>query len=287
MTPEWDARYPDQEALRGEVDLMADAFVEALLEEVPANQIRTIYLKGSACKPWDSPLDYVPEVSDLDIHVHFRGDEHWRGFSSSLQKAMRIQKRVETLFLSQTVQPVHTPRPQLIVLNAAERKPDWVDAPRSTVRVLHGEEYPQVEYSDSDRIRRGECDRLLTDASYVRHVPLQIIDRPLRYLWEVMRALVWRVSPAGPRVLHISGVDTESAWSMNRTGVVDALREIGLDALAEPYTSFYLSAWRYFLSGYADTDAGRDAISSAVEVLQEAEQVANSWLDANPAEPAG
>ena len=63
---------------------------------------------------------------------------------------------------------------------------------------------------------------------WVDRMPLHLVDKPGRYLREALRQLVWRVSPAGPRVLHVSGVDTERAWSMNRTRVIHALREAGL-----------------------------------------------------------
>ena len=59
---------------------MAESIVEALLDEIPPEEIRGIYLMGSGQKEWDSPIDYVPEISDVDIHIQFYSDTVWRQY---------------------------------------------------------------------------------------------------------------------------------------------------------------------------------------------------------------
>ena len=54
---------------------MVASIVEALLRQIPSSEVAGIYFKGSAQKRWDSPVDYVPEVSDVDIHVLLRDDD--------------------------------------------------------------------------------------------------------------------------------------------------------------------------------------------------------------------
>ena len=71
----WTDRYPDPNRIRAEVRAMTDAHVEALTVRIPPDEIAGIYLKGSAHKPWDTPLDYVPEISDVDIHLWLRRTE--------------------------------------------------------------------------------------------------------------------------------------------------------------------------------------------------------------------
>ena len=285
--PTWDKRYPDPDRLRDEVERLAESFVEALLDSIPRSEVRGIYLKGSAKKRWDSPLDYVPEISDVDMHIWFHGDNTWRRHLGTLSQAMEVQRKVELRYRSKISQPLHEPRPQLIVMNKMMAKfDDFVFSPRSTVRVLFGEVYPLGDYSDKDRIRRGDCRRLIENAEYLGVLPLQVVDRPGRYLWDSLRALVWRVSPSGPRVLHLAGVETEEAWSLNRTGVVSSLRRLGQNSMADHYSGFYLSAWEYFLSGFKNTDAGRAAIGSGARVLSEASGVARTWLAEHQADTA-
>ena len=280
VLPEWDASYPDPARLRWEVDAMVDSFVEALLDQIPNEDIQGIYLKGFGQKEWDSPIDYVPEISDVDIHIQFYSDEAWRGHIGTFAQAMKINRKVEETYLSKIGEPLHTPRPQLIVVNKMVQEIEFIHSPRETVSVLYGEEYPLADYSTPDRIRRVECDRLLVDAGYIKgDYPLHFVDRFGRYIWEALRTLAWRVSPAGPRALHILGVDTALAWSLNRTGIVAMLADLGETELAGSYLEFYISGWRYFNSRYEDFDAGRAAISAGVEALGRAADMAAQWRE--------
>ena len=285
MRPTWDSRYPDPDRLRQEVDCLAECYAEALLDSIPRSELRGVYLKGSAKKLWESPLDYVPEVSDVDMHVWFHGDDTWRSHLGILPQALDVQRKAELCYRAKIDRPLHEPRPQLIVMNKMVAElPDFVLSPRATVHVLFGEEYPEGDYGEPDRIRRADCNRLIADAEYLTNLPLQVVDKPGQYLWESVRGLVWRVSPIGSRVLHISGVDTEEAWSLNRTRIVPRLNELGHGSLADAYTRFYLSAWDYFLSGYEDTDAGRSAIGAAADAVTQGAEVARDWLAAHAAD---
>ncbi|MFX1533565.1 MAG: hypothetical protein ACFFDI_04955, partial [Promethearchaeota archaeon] len=38
-----------------------------LLEELLADRIKYVFAKGSSVKKWDTPIDYVPILSDVDI----------------------------------------------------------------------------------------------------------------------------------------------------------------------------------------------------------------------------
>lgn len=255
-----------------------------LLSQVPTDEIRGIYLTGSTVKPWDSPLDYVPEVSDVDIHVSFRNDSAWREHLDTVPQALAVQAEIETCFEERIARPLHHPRLQLLVLNKlmAER-PGFVYAPQSTVVVLHGEPYPKDDYSNPDTIRRHNAADLLDRAAYAERVPLLAIDRPWTYSRDLLSQLTWRISPVGPLVLHISGLDTEHVWTLNRTRVTAALRDLALHDLADAYSAFYLSAWDFFLSGFTDTTACRAAILAGTQVLTEGANLGQQWLNANSA----
>ena len=218
------------------------------------------------------------------MHVWFHEDDSWRRHPGTVSQAMEVQRSAELGYASRVGRSLHEPRPQLIVMNKMMAElDDFVLSPSPTVGVLHGEAFPEGDYTDRDRIRRGECGRLIEDEQSVGGLPLSLVDKPGKYVWQGVRVMVWRVSPTGPRALHISGIETEEAWSLNRTGVVPALRDLGLDSLADCYTGFYVSAWKYFLSSYKDTDAGRAAIGHAVQVLTEGAEIARSWLARHPA----
>ncbi len=281
--PEWDARFPDRDQLRAEVHGLAACVRDQLVERIPEGEIRGVYLKGSSVKAWESPLDYVPEVSDVDIHVWFRDDDGWRPHLDSVPQALAMQAGIEACFEERISRPVHHPRLQLIVMNRViEELEGFVYSPRSTVTVLHGEAYPEADYSDPDAIRRFDASDLVEKAAWVDRMPLHVVDKPGIYAREALRQLVWRVAPAGPLALHISGLDTEHAWSLNRTRVTAALRDLGLGNLADAYRDFYLAAWEYYLSEFTDTNACRAAILAASRVLTESGALGRQWLEANP-----
>ena len=282
-SPKWDSRYPDRDRVRLEAECLAECFRDQLLAQIPEGEIRGIYLKGSVVKRWESTLDYVPEVSDVDMHIWFRDDAAWPKYLGTVPQALELQRGVEARFAARVPRPLHEPRPQLIVMNKMMAEHEgFLHSLRSTVKVLYGEEYPEADYGDSVTIRRHDATQLIDEAGWVDKMPLHLVDKPSRYLREALRQLVWRVSPAGPRVLHVSGLDTEQAWSMNRTRATLALRDLGLTGLAEGYTAFYLSSWDYFLSGFTDSDAGRVAIQAAARVLEESAEIGRQWLAANP-----
>ena len=271
-----------------EAECLAECFRDQLLALIPAGEIRAIYLKGSVVKPWDSPLDYVPEVSDVDMHLWFHDDAAWPRYLGTVPQALAVQEGVEARFSARFPQPLHEPRPQLIVMNKMMAEHEgFLHSPRSTVSVLYGEDYPEADYSDTAGITRHDATQLVGEAEWVDRMPLHLVDKPGRYLREALRQLVFRVSPAGPRVLHVSGLHTERAWSMNRTRVTLALRDVGVTGLADAYTAFYLSSWDYFLSGFTDSDAGRSAMQAAAQVLTDSAEIGRQWLAANPDEPAG
>ena len=59
------------------------------------------------------------------------------------------------------------------------------------------------------------------------------------------------------------------------------LRGLGLDTLADSYSTFYLSGWDYFLSGFTDTNAYRAAIQAGTGVLTYGAELGRQWLAEN------
>ena len=282
MPPKWSDRFPHRDHLRAETRCLAECVRDQLLALIPEDEIRGIYLTGSTVKPWDSPLDYVPEVSDVDIHVSFRDGISWRKHLGTVPRALEVQAAIEACFEKRRPQALHLPRLQLLVMNQLmiERK-GFVHSPPSTVVVLHGEPYPQGDYSDPDTIRRHNAADLVERAEFVQRVPLLAIDRLWTHARDLLSQLVWRVSPVGPLALHLSGLGTEHVWSLNRTRATAELRGLGLNTLADSYISFYLSAWDYFLSGFTNANAYRAAILEGTRVLTEGANLGRQWLSAD------
>ncbi len=280
--PQWGARHPDRDQLRAETRCLAECVRDQLLALIPEDEIRGMYLTGSTVKPWDSPLDYVPEVSDVDIHVSFRDDGAWRQHLDTVPRALEVQAAIEACFEKRCPRALHRPRPQLLVMNKliAERE-GFGYAPLSTVVALHGEAYPKDDYSDPDTIRRHNAADLVERAEFVQRVPLLAIDRLWTHARDLLSQLTWRISPVGPLALHLSGLDTQHVWTLNRTRVTAALRDLALHDLADAYSAFYLSGWDYFLSGFTNSSACRTAVLAGTQVLTQGANLGRQWLDAN------
>ncbi len=274
MDPSWPDDYPDKTALKREARAMAEAFAEALLAHVPSEHVAGIYWKGSAQKEWTTPIDYVPELSDVDIHVLFADDSVEARYLGAAEQGLRVQEDVECRYCARVPKPIHMARPQLMVLNRLLKDPDYVGPATGTVTTLFGRQMEHGGVGDPARARDIARRQLLGLADAVRAFPMQVVDKPGKLLWQMLRQIVWQVSPTGPKVLVLDGADPDEAWALNRTGVVLRLESSGRKSLAGDYARFYLAEWDYFKSGYADNDAAREALAAGVRVMSEGSRIA-------------
>jgi hypothetical protein len=265
---QWNKNYPDKDILKNEVVSMAEIHRDVLLENIPNSEIRGIYFKGSGNKEWQTPLDYVPELSDVDIHIHFYDDGAMDKYLRNYEIVMKINKEIEGNFLLKFLNPLHYPRPQLIPVNKMLQEIEYVPSAKGMVTDLYGETYSYSDQIDGELTRKIAKENLIGLADFLYKFPLHIIDRPAKYLGQGLRALIWRVSPTAPRVADIYGIDYNTSWAMNRTDLIRLLRELNEEQLAENYRDFYALAWKFFLSEYTDYTAARQAIWAGINVLK-------------------
>ena len=206
MTLEWTNRYPSDDSLRREVAAMVETWVEALLDRSPRSEVAGIYLKGSAQKNWDSPVDYVPELSDVDIHVLFSGSGVFKQIAGSIEDAPAIQSQVEAGYAKKIGSPIHVPRPQVIELNRLMEDPDYCSTPIEAVTTLYGNEYPETGYEDERRLRETARKPLASYAEVTEDLPFSAVDKPGSYMIALHRRMSWRVSPIGPILLLLRGM---------------------------------------------------------------------------------
>jgi hypothetical protein len=269
--PPWPADLP-ADAVRAETRALADAMVEVLRTRLGDDTIRGVYLKGSAAKPWDSAIDYVPTQSDVDIHLALDTTTA-AGALADLDVALETAEALRAGFLRRVPRPLHLPKPQLTLVAALHELPGYVPSPASTVVTLFGEPYEGAalgaEEQDAQRDRDGE--NLLAQRDFVEALPMRAIDRPGPYLRRILDELPWRVSPVAPRVLSVLGGTYEDVWSANRTMLVRALEARGQGALAEAYAGYYLAGWRVFRG---DESALLEAVRAGVRAMVLGQEVA-------------
>lgn len=255
----WDNSYPDQAQLRLEIAAMQQSILETLTQRVAANNLLGVYSKGSSQKAWDSPIDYVPELSDIDVQVLVLDDTPL----TNLEAALEFQAEMEQRFRDRISQPLHLPRPQIQLLRT--RLEHY--APSYGVQTLQGLPYEQLAFgkpnhSDTDRAM------LMEPQAFLAGLFDSVMDRHGKYMFDVLRQLSWRIGPTGSRVLSALGADFEAAWGGNRTQVYTRLIHFDRAELAEHYAAFYLHAWDFFRSSYQNTNAAREAVLAGVGVLK-------------------
>ena len=260
--PQWSGDYPPRERLRTEVEAMAEAYLEAV-EAVLPGVLEGAYLKGSTVKRWDTPLDYVPEVSDVDIHLLFHEDDE--SALDELDVALEVQAGADRRFAAAVPEPLHLPRPQLMNANRLHRERFYVAAPAAAVRVRFGPPYPAFP-DDPAPVVAFDRERLLEVEGLV--VAENAVDKPGPYLISAIRNVNWRVSPVAARVASVLSNDPERAWSLNRSGLVRWLADLGEPQLAADLVRYYLACWRHFRSDGRDGDSGREALLAADAIMR-------------------
>ncbi len=262
--PEWNQGYPPRARLQGEVEAMAEAYLGAIQEVLPGVLIGA-YLKGSAVKPWDTPLDYVPEVSDVDLHLRFR--ESGAAELDRIEVGLAVQAEAERLYGEAVPAPLHLPRPNVLNLDWLEQLPlsRYVSSPLTTVRVLMGDPPPGFPDDHAKVVALDREALLKVQGSDLSGLAL---DTPGRHQFLAIWDVSFRMSPMPSRVASVLSGDSERAWGANRSTLLRWLVELGEGELAAALVRYYLACWRVFLSGRRDYEAGRKVLLEAAAILR-------------------
>lgn len=254
------------EIAREDVKVCIQVWKEILSEE--DREIEYAYAKGSAVKRWDSPIDYVPEISDVDIHVHATNDEGIFHPPNDFNDAIQISEKYETRFHEMRQDALHMPRSQIMTINKLEELVQYCPPHISDVHVLFGEPKQEV-LPPIDTIRKQDVTNLLKLEDYLEPIPRQVFDRAGHDLWYIIRAMTWRVSPSPVRLLSQTHDNPIDLWSWNRTRVEKELRDQNYDQIAGFYKGFYMSGWDLFLSEFKSMSAYRNVVTHGYYLLKQ------------------
>ncbi|MHA2328151.1 MAG: hypothetical protein ACXACR_06480, partial [Candidatus Hodarchaeales archaeon] len=123
---------------RNDVEVSLNTWKTILLE-IMGKRIEFLFAKGSAIKPWDSPIDYVPILGDLDIHILLYDDESvFKKYDDPNETALDISHQYERQFTLNCSNYLHIPRPQIVHLNELLTMDDYVPPRTQDIRILHG-----------------------------------------------------------------------------------------------------------------------------------------------------
>ncbi len=256
----------DLQQLRSDIDRAVRIWTEILEPHV-----EYAYLKGSAAKEIQTPIDYVPEVSDLDIHIHLRKGAFEEG-RRGVRQALHIAAEYEDLFTRG--QYWHLPRTQIIDISKMHELGTYYTPMRRNIRVLTGDpRFPETqedipltieEHRKIDRERGVENDQLLVSFRD------SVLDRTTLDLWAGLRKINWRVSPSVNRLLSQTENPFE-IWEMNRTSVLQLL-EKKYPTIAELFRRYYEHAWELYNSNFESSAAYRSCLELGYGIMWEARE---------------
>jgi len=260
------ASYPLAEA-KGEVRSCIDVW-KGIFERHFGDVIEYAYAKGSCVKDWESPIDYVPVLSDVDIHVKlWEGRSLFEGIEQPFKLGLDVSAEYEEEFLRIDPEPLHVPRTQIVILNPHFFEPDFfLPSHIPAEDVMIGEPKPGPP-QPAERVRASDLKALMTLEEDLRCLPVSILDRSGIDLVVLIRRLNWLISSTPIRLLS-QVQDPEEAWHLNRTRACEMLRKQGFQDVAEEYEEYYLTGWEAFRTDFRDDPILRRLLSRAYSVLE-------------------
>ena len=255
-----------QKQARLDIDVALETWT-SVLRETFGDRIRYAYAKGSSVKSWDSSIDYVPEISDVDIHFRFMEFEDMIFTEDPFTQAMDISLAYEQKFMENRPNALHLPRSQINLLDLLMENVEYVPPRLDDVLILIGNP-KQIPLPSISVIRSLDLTNLQELELFLKNLPMSVIDRAGLDFWTVIRRMTWRVSPSPVRLLTQKHPSPIEVWSWNRTTIVNELNKQGFSKISDAYTGFYESGWKLFLSDFKDNQAFREIVSYGNDVLR-------------------
>lgn len=250
-----------------------------LFVEIWNEDIEYAYAKGSGVKKWDSLIDYVPILSDLDIHVMYKEYPvifNNKDLFSNIDQASNIVKEYENRFRSLNKNPLHLPRMQITILNKYLNDEEFniIKIKANNKLLIDNSDHYVNEYSndntkfDLSKIRNIDRKRLVENKEFFNSLPEKLFDRTELDLWNITRRMNWRVSPTPIRLLtQLEHIDPMDAWTWNRTKICKILRKNNYNGIADTYEAYYKICWKLFLSKFKKTEYYHDLLKMGAKTI--------------------
>ncbi|MHA2358359.1 MAG: hypothetical protein ACXABK_06290 [Candidatus Heimdallarchaeaceae archaeon] len=247
-----------------------------IFEEHYAETIDYAYSKGSAIKEWESFIDYVPVLSDVDIHIKTKEYSGLFNDDNSFYESLSISEMYENTFIEMNPDFFHLPRTQIIRLNTLVSEVEFVPPRKSEVLVLTGNP-EEMEIPHTDEIKRIDLKNLHKLEEFLSTLSMHIIDRTGLDLWSMARRINWRVSPAPRRLLSQTYEKPMEIWGMNRTQLAKELENHDFLLISENFKDYYYEGWIAFMEGFSNSQTLRRLISAGYEVLKQCLQESRNF----------
>ena len=253
---------------REDIECAVEVWAE-ILPQFFGSRLEYVFAKGSALKHWDSHIDYVPVISDVDIHLGLKNNEPLFGNSTDgFDLAVSLSRQCEDEFLRRRPDHLHVPRMQVIETRFLLQIEKYTPPRLQDIQILYGLPHLQ-EPPSPDIIRAGDLQRIFDEKEFLDDLPRRVLDRTGLDWWAIIRTMCWRVSPAPVRILTQEHPDPLEVWSWNRTTIHRELLKEGYDTIASYYHGFYDSGWDLFLSEFKGLSEFRTVATNGYKLLIE------------------
>lgn len=254
-------RPPNDPEIRQQVGRFATRIAAAAAELL--GDFTSIIWKGSTHKPWEGPFDFLPGLSDIDIHVYREAPpaDPW-GLRRAVLDAAGSP-------------PFGTPL-QLLVLDTTSL-PEWWTILPGTYQVMHGAE-PPVTVPPTNSLLERDRYGLAGAFGDVARVSYDILGLTDEELWPYLRSARSLFPPALYRATSVWTGRPERVWSLNRTRLLAlAGEDLSLSAIAEAAVAYFTAAL-----GACDDPGHPEAAEAALRAGQHLLTTAGEWAAQRP-----
>jgi hypothetical protein len=263
-----------QESYKKDIKIAIDVWKSILLSELGEDSIECIFTKGSSVKLWESDIDYVPILSDVDIHLKVK-DKRKKILegADSFAKGLKISENYNKLFFETCGKIIysskHLPRVEIVQLNAHGRK-GYVVPPRAKdLHIIYGKMKYQEEMDHND-IRKMDKKSLINEKNFIETFPNKFFELSGIDYYSMLYRLNVRVSPSPIKLLtQINEENPHDLWSLNKTSVRKVLEESGYAEIAKNFEEYYKTGWKLFESNFTNPNLYRQMIKCGYTVLTE------------------
>ena len=257
---------------RMDINLAIEVWKEMLNVSLP-NEIEYIFTKGSSAKKWETEIDYVPQISDIDIHVKLKEKrKNLLNLDDSFEHASYFTTNYEDLFnemcRGKKYSPQHLPRIQIVQLDLVKRK-GYVVPPRDCdITWIQGNTTLPDEM-DHNLVRKMDLMNLQSESSFISSIPRTYMELSGLEYYTLLYKINSRISPSPIRLLtQILDTNPHDVWAYNKTEVKNKLIENHFEELARYYEIYYIQGWELFKNNFTDIELYQDMIKTGYYFLK-------------------
>ncbi len=259
------------DSVRKDISIALTVWKELLNEFLP-DGIEYIFTKGSSSKPWETDIDYVPLISDVDIHIKLYNNKKkllstTNGFNQAVFFTTNYEKWFSTECKRINHKKIHLPRVQIVQIESHGRK-GYVVPPRNKDIIWIQGSFPFPEEMDHNKLRDMDKKSLLQEKPFIDSIPDIFFEQSGFDYYTLLYRLCSRMSPCPIRLLtQVLPDNPHDIWALNKSSIFKLLQKNGFTTIAENFEQFYLNGWRLFESSFMDMNVFRMMIKNGYFLL--------------------